>query len=176
MEYGDEEAARQKVLLDLVNGTGKYDLVMLGSDGAVQTYSYSNYLEPLDGYLDKAKDYFDASKVYPQFLDANRVGGKLWALPYYSFGAGVIYRKDLFDKYGITSFPKTTEEMNQPRRPTKEGLAKDAIKDPSAPPSRAAPAKSRPSTSPVSSTLMPATPPGSTAAQPRPTTSRLRRR
>src|SRR5262244_3769064 len=33
MEYGDEEAARQKVLLDLVNGTGKYDLVMLGSDG-----------------------------------------------------------------------------------------------------------------------------------------------
>jgi ABC-type glycerol-3-phosphate transport system substrate-binding protein len=125
MEYGDEEAARQKVLLDLVNGTGKYDLVMLGSDGAVQTDSYSGYLEPLDGYLDKAKDYFDASKVYPQFLDANRVAGKLWALPYYSFGAGVIYRKDIFEKYGVTSFPKTTEEMEKALQTIKEGLAKD---------------------------------------------------
>src|SRR6185295_17110698 len=27
MEYADEETARQKVLLDLVNGTGQYDLV-----------------------------------------------------------------------------------------------------------------------------------------------------
>ena len=129
MEYADEDAARQKVLLDLVNGTGKYDLVMLGSDGAVQTYSYSNYLEPLDGYLDKAKDYFDASKVYPQFLDANRVAGKLWALPYYSFGAGVIYRKDLFDKYGIASFPKTTDEMEKALQTIKAGLAKDGITD-----------------------------------------------
>lgn len=125
MEYADEETARQKVLLDLVNGTGQYDLVMLGSDGAVQTYSYSGYLEPLDGYLDKAKDYFDASQVYPQFLDANRVDGKLWALPYYSFGAGVIYRKDLFDKYGIGEFPKTTEELEKALQTIKDGLAKD---------------------------------------------------
>jgi sorbitol/mannitol transport system substrate-binding protein len=125
MEYADEETARQKVLLDLVNGTGQYDLVMLGSDGAVQTYSYSGYLEPLDGYLDKAKDYFDASQVYPQFLDANRVDGKLWALPYYSFGAGVIYRKDLFDKYGIAEFPKTTEELEKALQTIKDGLAKD---------------------------------------------------
>ena len=125
MEYADEETARQKVLLDLVNGTGQYDLVMLGSDGAVQTYSYSGYLEPLDGYLDKAKDYFDASQVYPQFLDANRVDGKLWALPYYSFGAGVIYRKDLFDKYGIAEFPKTTEDLEKALQTIKDGLAKD---------------------------------------------------
>lgn len=139
MEYADEETARQKVLLDLVNGTGKYDLVMLGSDGAVQTYSYSGYLEPLDGYLDKATDYFDASKVYTQFLDANRVNGKLWALPYYSFGAGVIYRKDLFDKYGITSFPKTTEEMEKALQTIKDGLAKDGVTDVSALTMRGAP-------------------------------------
>src|SRR5262245_6062724 len=129
MEYGDEEAARQKVLLDLVNGTGKYDLVMLGSDGAVQTYSYSGYLEPLDGYLDKAQDHLDAWTVYPQFLDANRAGGKHCALPSYSCGAGVIYRKDLFDKYGVTSFPKTTEEMEKALQTIKAGLAKDGVTD-----------------------------------------------
>ncbi len=66
-------------------------------------------------------------KVYPQFLDANRVNGKLWALPYYSFGAGVIYRKDIFDKYGITEFPKTTEELEKALQTIKDGLAKDGM-------------------------------------------------
>ena len=129
MEYADEEVARQKVLLDLVNGTGNYDLVMLGSDGGVQTYSYAGYLEPLDEYLSTATDYFDPAKVYPQFLDANRVNGKLWALPYYSFAGGVIYRKDLFEKYGIGEFPKTVEELEKALQAVKEGLAADGITD-----------------------------------------------
>lgn len=129
MEFADEEVARQKVLLDLVNGTGNYDLVMLGSDGAVQTFSAAGYLEPLDGHLDSAKDYFDASKVYKPFLEANTVDGKLWALPYYSFGAGVVYRKDIFDKYGITEFPKTTEGLETALQTIKDGLAKDGVTD-----------------------------------------------
>jgi sorbitol/mannitol transport system substrate-binding protein len=129
IEFADEETARQKVLLDLVNQTGAYDLVMLGSDGAVQTFSYAGYLEPLDALLPTATQYFDASKVYPQFLEANRVNGKLWALPYYSFGAGVIYRQDLLDKYGIKEFPKTTDEVEAALKTVKEGLAKDGLTD-----------------------------------------------
>lgn len=129
MEYADESVARQKVLLDLVNGTGKYDLVMLGTDGAVQSYSYAGYLEPLDGYLDSAKDYFNRDDVYPQFLDANTVGGTLYALPYYSFGGGVIYRKDIFEKYGITEFPTTTEGVEEALKTIKAGLERDGITD-----------------------------------------------
>ena len=129
MEFADEEVARQKVLLDLVNGTGNYDLVMLGSDGAVQTFSAAGYLEPLDDYLSTATDIFDASKVYQPFLEANTVNGKLWGLPYYSFGAGVVYRKDIFDKYGITSFPETTEGLEQALQTIKEGLAADGVDD-----------------------------------------------
>ncbi|WP_421725243.1 extracellular solute-binding protein [Bauldia sp.] len=127
IEFADEETARQKVLLDLVNGTGTYDLVMLGSDGAVQTFSYAGYLEPLDGYLEAGADYFDPNQVYPQFLDANRVEGQLWALPYYSFGSGVIYRKDLFDKYGIEEFPKTVDEMEAALQTIKAGLEADGV-------------------------------------------------
>lgn len=129
MEYADEDVARQKVLLDLVNGTGNYDLVMLGSDGAVQTYSAAGYLEPLDGYLEPNKDIFDPAKVYKPFLEANTVDGKLWALPYYSFGAGVVYRKDIFDKYGITEFPKTTEGLEKALQTIKDGLLADGITD-----------------------------------------------
>lgn len=129
IEFADEETARQKVLLDLVNETGNYDLVMLGSDGAVQTFSYAGYLEPLDDLLPTATDYFDANRVYPQFLEANRVDGKLWALPYYSFGAGVIYRKDIFEKYGITEFPKTTESLAEALNTVKAGLQADGMND-----------------------------------------------
>ena len=129
MEYADEDVARQKVLLDLVNGTGNYDLVMLGSDGAVQTYSAAGYLEPLDAYLEPNKAIFDPAKVYQPFLEANTVDGKLWALPYYSFGAGAVYRKDIFDKYGITAFPKTTEDLETALQKVKEGLAADGVTD-----------------------------------------------
>lgn len=129
IEFADEETARQKVLLDLVNQTGTYDLVMLGSDGAVQTFSYAGYLEPLDGYLETATEYFDPDAVYPQFLEANTVDGQLWALPYYSFGAGVIYRKDIFDRYGITEFPTTVEGMEEALATIKAGLEADGITD-----------------------------------------------
>ena len=129
MEYADESIARQKVLLDLINGTSKYDLVMLGTDGAVQSYSYAGYLEPLDGYLDSATEYFDADDVYPQFLEANTVNGQLWALPYYSFGGGVIYRKDIFEKYGIGEFPKTIEGVEEALETIKAGFEKDGITD-----------------------------------------------
>lgn len=129
IEFADEDTARQKVLLDLMNGTGTYDLVMLGSDGAVQTFSYAGYLEPLDGYLETATEYFDPDAVYPQFLEANRVNDQLWALPYYSFGAGVIYRRDIFERYGITEFPTTTEEFEAALQTIKDGLAADGITD-----------------------------------------------
>ncbi|WP_306119867.1 MULTISPECIES: extracellular solute-binding protein [unclassified Roseitalea] len=129
IEFADEETARQKVLLDLVNQTGTYDLVMLGSDGAVQTFSYAGYLEPLDDLLATATDYFDPEAVYPQFLEANRVDGQLWALPYYSFGAGVIYRQDIFDKYGIEAFPATTAELEDVLATIKAGLEEDGMSD-----------------------------------------------
>ena len=43
-------------------------------------------------------------------------------MPYYSFGAGVIYRKDLFDKYGIKEFPKTVEGLEEAMKTVKAGL------------------------------------------------------
>ena len=129
IEFADEETARQKVLLDLVNQTGAYDLVMLGSDGAVQTFSHAGYLEPLDGYLAAGSDYFDPDAVYPQFLAANTVNGQLWALPYYSFGAGVIYRQDIFERYGIETFPETVEGLEEALETIKAGFEADGVTD-----------------------------------------------
>lgn len=127
MEFADEDVARQQVLLDLVNGTGNYDLVLLGSDGAVQTFSAAGYLEPLDGYLDTATEYFDIDQIYEPFIEANVVDGQLWALPYYSFGAGVLYRADILEQYGYSEFPGTVEEVETMLQAIADGLEADGV-------------------------------------------------
>ena len=129
IEWGDETAVRQKVLTDLIAHTGRYDIILAGSDGGVQSYGYGGFLEPLDQYFEQhPTKYFDPDDVYDKFLDANRMppGGSLYALPYYSFGAGIMYRKDIFDKYGLKP-PKTTDELIDVLKKLKEGFEKDGI-------------------------------------------------
>src|SRR3972149_5426098 len=45
IEWGDESAVRQKVLADLISRTGRYDVVLLGSDGAGQAYGFGGPLQ-----------------------------------------------------------------------------------------------------------------------------------
>lgn len=132
IEWGDEWAVREKVAADVTAQVGKYDIVLVGSDGAVQAYGYAGYLEPLDEYFEKyPQDYFDPNDVYQSFLDANRIEGTLYALPYYSFGPGVIYRRDIFEKYDV-ELPKenwTTTELEIAMEKLSEGLKRDGITD-----------------------------------------------
>jgi len=132
IEWGDEWAVREKVAADVSVQTGKYDIVLVGSDGAVQAYGYAGYLEPLNEYFEKyPQRYFDPEDVYEPFLEANRIEGNLYALPYYSFGPGVIYRKDLFEKYDA-DLPKDnwkTDDLEIALEKISEGLKKDGITD-----------------------------------------------
>ncbi len=132
IEWGDEWAVREKVAADVMAQVGKYDIVLVGSDGAVQAYGYAGYLEPLDEYFKKyPQDYFNPDDVYPSFLDANRLEGTLYALPYYSFGPGVIYRRDLFERYGA-ELPKenwTTDDLEIAMEKILEGLRREGKTD-----------------------------------------------
>lgn len=130
IEWGDESAVRQKVLTDLISGSGRYDVILLGSDGAVQTYGYAGFLEPLEPYLDSGDfdKYIDMSDVFPSIRDANTVNGHLYGLSYYAFGPGIIYRTDLFEKYGA-QVPTTIAELETALQTIKDGLAKDGITD-----------------------------------------------
>ncbi|MCS7145141.1 MAG: extracellular solute-binding protein [Aigarchaeota archaeon] len=132
IEWGDEWAVREKVASDVTARVGKYDIVLVGSDGAVQAYGYAGYLEPLDEYFVKyPQDYFDPEDVYKSFLDANRIEGTLYALPYYSFGPGIIYRRDLFDKYdaGLPKDTWKTDDLEIALEKISEGLKRDGITD-----------------------------------------------
>jgi len=115
--------------MDFAARTGRYDILLCGSEAGICTYGYGGFFEPLDKYLKKyPSEYFDPEDVYPQFLDANRIEGVLYALPYYSFGAGIIYRKDILDRYGLTP-PQTTDELYQVLEALKSGLRGEGIND-----------------------------------------------
>jgi ABC-type glycerol-3-phosphate transport system substrate-binding protein len=129
IEWGDETAVRQKVLTDLIAHTGRYDILLAGSAAGIQAYGHGGFLEPLDDYFKRyPSDYFDPEDAFDKYLDANRMppGGSLYALPYYSFGAGIMYRKDLFDKYGLKP-PKTTDELYEVLEKLKRGFQRDGI-------------------------------------------------
>ena len=72
-------------------------------------WAAQGWAEPLDGYLgaDKAKVVGGYLKAY---ADADQVGGKLMALPYFADAQFLYYRRDLLDKYK-RPVPKTWDEM-----------------------------------------------------------------
>ena len=72
-------------------------------------WAAQGWAEPLDSYLGA-----DKAKLLPTYLkayaDANQVGGKLMALPYFADAQFLYYRKDLLEKYK-RAVPKTWDEM-----------------------------------------------------------------
>jgi len=88
--------------------TGIPDVVELGN---TQTASYIAAGAFAD--LTKAKSKFENSGSWLKGLAESGTSpdGKLMAVPYYAGSRVVIYRKDLWDKAGVTAVPKTLDEL-----------------------------------------------------------------
>ena len=103
-----EDIVRQKVLVDLASHTGRYDIV-LTDVWILPEHVASDYLEPLNKYI-KNDSKFDSSMWYDTFLKALTYDGLLYALPTESFGAALVYRKDLFKRYSV-AVPRTIAKL-----------------------------------------------------------------
>ena len=79
--------------------------------------TWGNYLLPLDSYVAKSYSTTDgkpfADVVNKTLLDLAREvgGGSIKNIPYQPMAFVTLYNKDLFNKAGITSLPKTWNEM-----------------------------------------------------------------
>ncbi|HSV21160.1 MAG TPA: ABC transporter substrate-binding protein [Casimicrobiaceae bacterium] len=82
-------------------------------------WAAQGWAEPLDSYLgaDKAKVVGQYLKAY---ADADQVGGKLIALPYFADAQFLYYRKDLLEKYK-RPVPRTWDEMMETAKVVMEG-------------------------------------------------------
>ena len=98
-----------KTTATLSGDTGTYDII--------ETYTYAipdlasrGKLQPLDDLLTKYKDKYTLDELDPNTLKSMSYDGKLYGLPMQSQLLTMAYRKDLFEKNGLTP-PTTFEEL-----------------------------------------------------------------
>ena len=112
----------EKEAIEMAGRTGAYDIITVESTWLAE-WAHAGWLEPLDDYIAKtSKEEFDINDVAPALVRIScTYKDKIYALPYYTFTAGMFYRKDLFDdpgeraafkaKYGYDlEVPKTWEQ------------------------------------------------------------------
>jgi polyol transport system substrate-binding protein len=93
----EENALRQKVTTDIATKGGQYDVMTIGTY-EVPIWAKQGWLVPLD---DLGADY-DVDDLLPAIRSGLSVDGKLYAAPFYGESSMVMYRKDLFEKAGLT--------------------------------------------------------------------------
>jgi ABC-type glycerol-3-phosphate transport system substrate-binding protein len=93
----EENVLRQRVTTDIATKGGQFDIVTIGSYEA-PIWGKQNWLTPLNDFP-AAYDYND---IYQNVRDALSANGKLYAVPFYAESSFTMYRKDLFEKAGLT--------------------------------------------------------------------------
>lgn len=111
-EIYDESTLRNKYILDCNSKQGNYDVVAT-QFWYMPEYIQTGWLESLDSYIaDKSDAEWNSTSSMPDSVLGMFKGqdGNLYSTCVSSTGGVLIYRKDLFDKHGISA-PKTTEDV-----------------------------------------------------------------
>ena len=113
IEILPEIALRQKVLLDFALRRGYYDVIGADMIDVVQ-YATGGFIVPLNQYIEDSeltdKSALDMDDLFANYMEGLTVEGKLYGFPTYIDGLMLMYRRDLFEKYGIAEAPKTWDE------------------------------------------------------------------
>jgi len=131
-DFTPEVQQREKVSVDILSKTGAYHLPMIDNMHLVK-YVKSGAMEGLNKYLEDPKltdkDFFKPDDIYPEIIKAAGAPpfgepGEIYAIPSYTgfHHCMQYYRKDLFDKYGLSvddidTFDKlmeTAAKLNNP--------------------------------------------------------------
>lgn len=104
-----------KAMINLAGGTGTYDLVLWFNEWAGSIYPY---LEPLDEYI--AKDDPGITDFVPNIADFLKQDGHWYALPYRMYVHALAYRKDIFEKNGITKIETMSDFRNVAKKLTQD--------------------------------------------------------
>ena len=92
----EENVLRQRVTTDIATGSGRFDVVTIGTYEA-PIWAERDWLVPLrdmpDGY--------DVEDILPAIRAGLSIGGTLYAAPFYGESSFTMYRTDLFEKAGL---------------------------------------------------------------------------
>lgn len=93
----EENVLRQRVTTDISTKGGQFDVLTIGTY-EVPIWAKQGWLVPLD----KLGPDYDADDLLPAIRSGISDSGKLYASPFYGESSFVMYRKDLFQKAGLT--------------------------------------------------------------------------
>jgi polyol transport system substrate-binding protein len=96
-----ENDVRDTIAQDVANQAGQYDVITI-SNYEVPFFAKNGWLTPLSDYAakDAAFDQGDILKPMTESLTAE--DGNLYGIPFYGESSMLMYRKDIFDKQGLT--------------------------------------------------------------------------
>lgn len=110
---------RQTVVL-----TGKspeFDIVM-SSPMLNWKFIPGGFLEPLNAYLEDPSltdpNFYEINDFFPMTIEASKVAGNLYAIPYQVEAYCLYYRSDILDKYGVTP-PETLDALYEAAKKSK---------------------------------------------------------
>ncbi|WP_307226857.1 ABC transporter substrate-binding protein [Pararhizobium capsulatum] len=118
LEVIPEADATPKMLLEFSSGSGRYDVVENNSV-MLPGFVKSGYVAPLDELLSKHGEFVDLADFVPRYLETNKVSDHLYGLPVIGESTFLMYRKDLFEQYGI-SVPKSFDDIEAAAKTIKE--------------------------------------------------------
>jgi sorbitol/mannitol transport system substrate-binding protein len=93
----DENTLRQRVTTDISTKGGQFDIITIGMY-ETPIWGKNGWLVPFEN-MDK--DY-DVDDILPTVREGLSYQGKLYSVPFYAESSMTFYRKDLFDKAGLT--------------------------------------------------------------------------
>lgn len=110
VEVGGATSEQQQQYLNtvLASKDSALDVILIDVIRPAQ-WAAAQWAEPLDAFLGADKDRIMA-RYLPAYREANIVGGKVIALPYFADAQFLYYRKDLLEKHGV-QLPKTWAEL-----------------------------------------------------------------
>lgn len=123
LEVVPESDITAKMLLEFSSKSGRYDIVE-NNIIYVPGFVKSGYIVSLDDYLAKHAEHFDKADFVPGYFNTNVLEGKTYGLPVYGESTFVMYRKDLFEQYGLAE-PKTFEEIENAAKTISEKTNKE---------------------------------------------------
>ncbi|MBN2395067.1 MAG: extracellular solute-binding protein [Candidatus Atribacteria bacterium] len=123
-----EQQFFEKQRMVLTTGSDEYDISMMGPEFI---WEYEPFLEPLDQFIENPNltdPAWNRGDFFEGLMESNSVGGKLFAVPVMAEGYIFHYRKDLFDKYGLT-VPTTLDEWIETTKKLQTALDNDGKAD-----------------------------------------------
>lgn len=110
-----ENELRDKVTQDVATGAGQYDVVTVGAY-EVPIWAKNGWLHETSSFAAADAAFDQADLLEPMVKSLTHTDGKMYAVPFYGESSFLMYRKDLFEKAGLT----------MPERPTWQEVAKFA--------------------------------------------------